>query len=140
MPNRRRMWLATVALSALAMAACSREKTFSAEEFIQDVNEQGVEISLAEELTTTEADAQLYAVELEPLVGTPPVPGEEEHAHQGGSLAVYEETEGASDRLETCRNAADLLCYQAANIVVILEGGGIEAQRLGVAMQKLADE
>ena len=42
--------------------------------------------------------------------------------------------------MKTCRAAADLLCYRAANVVVILEGGGIEAQRLGVAIQKLAEE
>jgi hypothetical protein len=75
-------------------------------------------------------------VELEPLVGAPPAPGE---GPPSGSLAVYEDTAGASDRLEECRNAVDLQCYQAANVVVILDQGGIEADRLGVSMKKLAD-
>jgi hypothetical protein len=95
-----------------------------------------VEIHLGEELSTTEAGTELYAVELEPLIGAPPVPGE---GPPGGSLAVYDDTAAAEDRLNECEATADLLCYQAANVVVILERGGIEAQRLGVAIQKLAD-
>jgi hypothetical protein len=52
----------------------------------------------------------------------------------GENPGVYDEG------MKTCRAAADLLCYRAANVVVIFEGGGIEAQRLGVAIQKLAEE
>lgn len=129
--------LLTAAL--LGLAGCSSERTFSAEAFVEEVGDEGVELHLGEELSTTEAGTELYAVELEPVIGAPPVPGEKGHAHTGGSLAVYEDTDGASDRLEDCRNSADLLCYQAANVVVILEQGGIEADRLGVAMRKLAD-
>jgi len=132
--------VAGMALVAVVAAGCTEERTFSAEEFVEDVNAQGVEMHLGEELSTTEADAELHAVELEPLIGTPEVPGEEEHAHTGGSLGVYDDTGGAEDRLEECEAAADLLCYRAANVVVILERGGIEAQRLGVAIQKLAEE
>ena len=83
-----------------------------------------------------------YAVHLEPLSGEEPAGHEEEHGHEhgGGSLGVYESSDAADEGMKTCRAAADLLCYRAANVVVILEGGGIEAQRLGVAIQKLAEE
>jgi hypothetical protein len=127
-----------VCLALLTLAGCTKERTFSAEEFVDEVNAEGVELSLGGELSTVEPEAELYAVELEPLIGAPP-PGKRGPAHTGGSLAVYEDTAGASDRLEDCRNSVDLLCYQAANVVVILEQGGIEADRLGVAMRKLAD-
>lgn len=130
---------AVLAGMTLVVGGCTEERTFSAEEFVEEVNAQGVEMHLGEELSTTEADAELHAVELEPLIGAPEVSGEEEHAHAGGSLAVYDDTAAAEDRLEECEAAADLLCYQAANVVVILEQGGIEAQRLGVAIQKLAE-
>jgi hypothetical protein len=59
--------------------------------------------------------------------------------HAGGSLSVYDDG-GADAEYETCRQAADLLCYQLANVVVVLEGGGLEADQLGVAMKKLAGE
>jgi hypothetical protein len=123
----------------IGLAGCTEERTFSAEEFVEEVNAEGVEMHLGEELSTDEADAELRAVELEPLLGAPEVPGEAEHAHAGGSLAVYEDTAAAEDRHGECEGAADLLCYRAANVVVILERGGIEAQRLGVAMQRLAE-
>jgi hypothetical protein len=130
---------AVIAAGALlATAGCGEgEPKFTAEELVSEVNSQGVEMTLGSELTTTEPGAELHAVELEPLPGAPPVPGE---GHAGGSLAVYDEVDAAEDRLRTCEAAADLLCYRAANVVVILERGGIEAQRLGVAIQKLAEE
>jgi hypothetical protein len=123
-------------LVATAFGCAQEERTFTAEEFVGEVRAEGVEIELGEELSTAEADADLRAVELVPLPGAPPVPGE---GAVGGSLAVYEKTGAAEDRLGECQAAADLLCYRAANVVVILERGGIEAQRLGVAMQRLAE-
>jgi hypothetical protein len=87
---------------------------------------------------TEEEGKELYAVELAP-VGRPRLDSEGERVTSGGSLSVYEENEGDPDaELKTCEMAADLLCYRAANVVVVLEGGGLEARQLGVAMQKLA--
>jgi hypothetical protein len=129
--------LILLALLGGSLGACGGERKFTAQEFVEEVGAEGVQINLGEDLTTTETGVtELRAVELEPLVGAPPVPGE---GPASGSLAVYEDTDGASDRLGECRDSADLLCYQAANVVVILDQGGIEADRLGVAMQKLAE-
>jgi hypothetical protein len=133
----RHGWAATVLSGALLAAGCGEERTFTAEEFTEEVNDQGVEIALGEELSTSEPGAELRSVELEPLPGAPPVPGE---GPVGGSLAVYDEDDAAEERFRTCEGAADLLCYRAANVVVILERGGVEAQRLGVAIQRLAEE
>jgi hypothetical protein len=132
----RRQGAVLAAAMLLLIAGCGDERTFTAEEFIEKVNAEGVEIELGEELSTSEPGAELRSVELEPLPGAPPVPGE---GHAGGSLAVYDEMGAAEQRFVTCEEAADLLCYRAANVVVILEGGGIEAQRLGAAIQRLAE-
>jgi hypothetical protein len=99
-----------------AFSGCSGGQTFSAEEFVRDVNREGVKLKLGEPLTT----------------------GEEVHA--GGSLSVYDEDGAADAEYETCRQAADLLCYQLANVVVVLEGGGLEADQLGVAIKRLAGD
>ena len=129
--------LILLALLAGSLGACGEERKFTAEEFVGEVGDEGVQINLGEELTTSEAGTtELRAVELEPLAGAPPVPGE---GPVSGSLAVFEDTSGAGDRLEECKSAADLLCYQAANVVVILNRSGLEADRLGVAMKKLED-
>jgi hypothetical protein len=136
------------ALLAAALAflgpGCTQEPTFGAEEFIDEVKREGVELTLGEPLTTDDESKELYALTLEPLPGESPegVKGgeAEEHEHGGGSLSVYDDNAGAEEGMKACEAAADLLCYRAANIVVILEHGGLEAQRLGVAMQRLEED
>ncbi len=41
-----------------------------------------------------------------------------------------------------CRGSAGLFCFQASNIVVVLdeEGSRLEAQRLAAAMKRLANQ
>ena len=118
---------------------CGSEPRFTAAEFVEGVNSQGVKLELGEPLVTEEEGKELYAIELPP-VGGPRLDSEGEEVHAGGSLSVYDENEGDPDaELETCERAADLLCFRAANVVIVLDGGGLEARQLGVAMQKLVD-
>ena len=127
---------AVIALAALALAGCGEGRTFTAEEFVEEVNGEGVKLELGEELVTDRDDQELYAVELEPVAE---LPGGE-HGHAGGSLSVSDEGEGADEELASCQASADLLCFRAANVVVVLEGGGIEAEQLGVAIERIADD
>jgi hypothetical protein len=57
-----------------------------------------------------------------------------------GSLYVFGGTGEADDQLTACRHSGGLLCFRASNIVVVLEGEGLEAQRLAVAMKRLASQ
>jgi hypothetical protein len=135
--------LAALAVAALALAApaCTKERKLSADEFVTDVNDQGVALTLGEPLHTEDESKELYAIELEPVAPPPRKEGGGEHEeHTGGSLAVHDDNAGAEEGLSACQASADLLCYRAANIVIVLEGGGLEGQRLGAAMQKLAEE
>jgi hypothetical protein len=127
--------LAAIVLAA-AGAACGSERKLSAEGFADEVNAQGVELRLGKPLISEDEEKEVYAVELEPLTD---LPGSG-HGHTGGSLTVHEDSDEAEGAMESCQSSADLLCYRAANIVVVLEPGGIEAQQLGVAIEKLADE
>jgi hypothetical protein len=127
-----------LAVAGGSVIGCGGEPRFTTEEFVDGVVSQGVKLRLGEPLATEEEGKELYAVELAP-VGRPRLDSEGERVTSGGSLSVYEENEGDPDaELKTCEMAADLLCYRAANVVVVLEGGGLEARQLGVAMQKLA--
>ena len=126
---------AALAIVALALAGCGDDRNFTAEEFVEEVNGEGVKLELGRELLTDREDQALYAVEL-PQVAR--LPGGEGHA--GGSMSVSDDSDGADQELASCEAAADLLCYRAANVVVVLEGGGIEAQQLGVAIERIADE
>ena len=130
--------MALVALVALTcpFAACGKEKTFTAEEFVDQVNEEGVKLKLGEPLITDDESKQLFAVELPPVSN---LPGSEP-GPVAGSLSEYDEPSGAEDELASCGASADLLCYRLANIVVVLEGGGIEAQQLGVAVERLSED
>jgi hypothetical protein len=139
-PVRTVATAAILSAASLVAAGCGDQGTFTADGFVRDVNREGVELKLGEPLTTGEEGKELYAIELEPLGGSrTDRAGEEVHA--GGSLSVYAEDGGDADaEYETCRQAADLLCYRAANVVVVLEGGGIEARQLGAAIEKLAGD
>ena len=131
--------LAALALAA-ALVSCGSERTFTASEFVDDVNEQGVSLRLGRELETTGGAEQLYAVTLPPLPGEPRP--ESEHEGGGGasgSLYVYADTGGASDQLDACRASAGLICFRAANVVVVLdeESSPLATQRLAVAIEGL---
>ena len=124
------------AVLACALLACGEEKTYTAQEFADRVNEEGVKLKLGEPLITDDESKELFAVELASISD---LPGSEPGA-VAGSLSAYDEPAGAEDELESCGASADLLCYRLANIVVVLEGGGIEAQQLGVAVERLSED
>jgi hypothetical protein len=128
------------AIAALVAGCGSSGPTFTASEFVDQVNGQGVSMKLGRQLPAASDAKELYAISLPPLPGSPaPPPGEEGGPGASGSLYVYDDTGGAQDELRACRASAGLVCFQAANVVVVLNGesGGIEARRLAVAIQRL---
>ena len=132
--------VALAVLGALA-AGCGSGQAFTASEFVDRISAQGVSIQLGRRLPSGGNAKELYAVTLPPLPGEPaPPPGSEGGRGASGSLYVYGDTGGADDELKACRASGGLLCFQASNIVVVLdeEGGGLEARRLGVAIRRLA--
>jgi hypothetical protein len=133
---------AALGIAATLAAGCGEEQTLTASEFVDRVNEQGVEMRLGGQLHSSEAK-ELYEMELARLTDLPPpTPGEHEEHGPGasGTLYVFDDVDGADDELAGCRASADLICYQAANIVALFDEGGIETQRLGVAIQRMAEE
>jgi hypothetical protein len=134
--------VAALAVAAIWVAGCgSSQPTFTASEFIDRINAEGVSIELGRRLPSGENADQLYAVELPPLPGEPPPPPRSAGGPgASGTLYVFGDAAGADDQLEGCRGSGGLLCFRASNIVVVLgdEGGGLEAQRLAVAMKRLA--
>jgi hypothetical protein len=129
--------LAAIAL-ALAAGGCSRERTLTASEFVTKINDQGVEMRLGDRLVSDDESEKIYAIELEPVTGLPDKAAGNQHS--GGSLSVHDDGAAAEERLSACRASADLLCYRAANIVIVLEGGGLQTQRLGAAIRNLAED
>jgi hypothetical protein len=136
--------LLTLAVAALAVASCGSEKTFTASEFVDQINEQGVSLELGRQLPAGSDAEAVYAVTLPRLPGEPrPAPDHEASGHgPNGTLYAYGDSGGAGDELDACRASGGLLCFRAANVVVIFDQdvGRISAQRLGVAIQRLGSE
>jgi hypothetical protein len=134
-----RIGIAALAASALAvtLAACGSEQTMTAQEFVEQVSRQGVDVRIGEPLVTDEGK-ELYALELGRLAG-PRVDSRGRPISTDGSVSAFDSTEDADGEFAQCREMADLLCYRLDNIVVVLEGGGLETRQLAVAMKRLAD-
>ena len=126
----------TLILLVVAAGGCGQNREFTAEEFVEDVKAEGVELRLGDELFSDDESQELYALELEQVAKLPGTDGNK----TGGSLSVFEDTDGADEKVTSCKATADLLCFQASNVVVVLEGGGIEAQQLAVAIERLSEQ
>jgi hypothetical protein len=126
----------------VSLAACGGEPTLTASEFIDRINAEGVSIVLGQQLASGGDADELFAVRLPPLPGEPkPPPDSEADRGASGSLYVFGDTSGAEEQLEACQASAGLLCFRASNVVVVLDeqSSPLEARRLAVAVQRLAD-
>jgi hypothetical protein len=125
-----------VSLATLALGCGSGGRTFTAEEFVEEANANGAGLELGDPLFAAEGEDEIYRVALQEGHGSEgagegPASGETDaaHEHGGGSLRVSEDAEAAEEEYARCESAASLLCYRAANIVLILEPS-VEPQQL----------
>jgi len=127
------------AVAALAVAGCG-EKRFSAEEFVDAVNDQGAELALGERISSTASGDPIMAVEFAPVAGSDPNP--QLHTGQGsGSLIVASDAGSAGAEFARCEGAADLTCFRAANVVLEFEGmDAADRARVSGAISALATE
>ena len=148
-----RTWAAlAVAVAALgmglaaALSGCSGEKVFTAEEFVQRANAEGAGFELEDELISSSGDMKIWALHLsDDREGTSPAApdgqadpqeeddrsgprGEEEGDEHGtaASLVVSEDGGSAEAEFHRCEGAATLVCFRAANVVVLLESATSE--------------
>jgi len=141
-PGIRRIGvLGATLLTLVTVPGCGGgDPTFSASEFVAQVNSQGLSMTLGRQLAAQSGAKELFAVSLPPLPGEPSLPpGGEEGRGASGSLYVFDDGGDADDQLEACRAAGGLVCFRASNVVVILdeESSSLEAQRLAVAIRRL---
>ena len=121
-------------------AGCGSEHSFTAAEFVNRINDEGVTMRLGKRLPGGANARELYAVRLPPLPREPPPPrGSEGEPGASGTLYVFGDSGAAGDQLEACRRAVGLACFQASNVVVVLneESSPIEAGRLAIAIKRL---
>jgi hypothetical protein len=123
--------LALGATCVLTLIGCANNTTFTASEFVDKMNAEGLSMELGGRLPAGSDAKEIFAVTL------PPLPHEPGHGATG-TLYEYGDTGAAADRWAACRRSGGLLCYRAQNIVVVLENGGLEAGRLTIALRRLA--
>jgi hypothetical protein len=101
-----------VVAGVLTLVACGGERTFEAEEFVDEANEHGAGMELGEPLSAVHTETEVFSVELASSAT---------QVHGGGSLVVADDLEDGQAEYERCEGAASLTCYRAANVVLRLE-------------------
>ena len=122
--------LALGAACALILVGCTNNTTFTASEFVDKINSEGLQMELGSRLPSGADAKEIFVVTL-------PAPPHERGPGATGTLYEYGDTGGAENRLHSCRSSG-LLCYQAQNILVVLQNGGLQAGRLSVAVRQMA--
>jgi hypothetical protein len=134
--------IVTAALSALLLTgwACG-ERSFEADEFVEEANANGAPFVLGEPLTST-AGNEVYALRLEEEDAAQPGELEAGQEHGGGSLTLTEDADAAREEYARCEEAVSLLCYRAANVVVAFEDvlAPEERARIEAAIRAMATE
>jgi len=109
------------AIAILVGAGCGDERAFEPEEFVDEANAEGAGLVLGEPLTSIEEGVDVYALSFEEEPGGQDEPGPSGHAHAGGSLIVTDDADAAREEHARCEQAVTLVCYRAANVVLLFD-------------------
>jgi hypothetical protein len=116
--------------SALVLAGCGGgdETEFDAEGFVDALNAGGAGLELGDELANTQEGVEVRAVKVTRA--------------GGGSIVVAADEEAGRAEHARCEAAVTLLCYRAANVVLLLEDelAPPERMRLEAAFTALAED
>lgn len=113
--------LAGIAVTLLGAVGCGGERAFEPAEFVEEANAKGAGLVLGEPLASIEEGVEIYSISFteEPGEGRGSEPGD--HSHSGGSLIVTEDAESARAEHARCEDAVTLVCYRAANVVLLFD-------------------
>lgn len=120
--------LAALAAVAIAAGGCGGdgERSFDAEGFVEEANRNGAGLELGAPLTDVDSEDEIWALELRSQEEDEEEEADEhddEQEHAGASLRVTDGVSAATAEHERCERAADLLCFRAANVVLLVEQG-----------------
>jgi hypothetical protein len=124
----------------LGLAACGGERTFTAPEFVDEMNDNGAALALGPVLTTNPDGVDIYSISLTEIstgVGSPPKPVPA-GAPGSGSMLILDDAEGARAEFARCEQSPELTCFRAANAVLrfqALQGG--DQARIVTAIQAI---
>lgn len=124
----RHGFAALALIGVLAGCGGDGETTFDAEGFVAAVNAGGAGLELGDELPNTQEGVEVREVKVTRA--------------GGGSIVVAADEEAGRAEHTRCEAAVTLLCYRAANVVLLLEDelAPPERMRLEAAFTALADD
>ena len=111
-----RRTVAALCAAAIVVAGCgSGERSFSAQEFVDEANANGASLALGTRLGGEQAE--IYALRVGAAAGPDGAPAAEAGS---GSLRVEDSSDAAEAQYARCEQAG-LFCYRAANVVLVFE-------------------
>lgn len=116
---------AVIGLLATVAGCGSGDRTFTASELVSELKASGLEVTLGKPLPNDQEDLEVYGITFQDS--------------SGGSLIIAPDSETAEAEYARCEDAVNLLCYRAANALMLLEETEREAE-ITAAFQRLADE
>ena len=122
---------------ACLLAGCGGERTFDAGEFVDEVNDEGAQLTLGESLSSSRDDVDLYVVSF-----ADPGSATGGEGHTGGTLAIAADVDAAIAEFARCEGSVTLACYRAANAVLYFEGEPTDPDiaRVDAAVRALASD
>lgn len=124
-----------LAVAALAVAGCG-STTFTAEEMVAEINRHGGQIELGPPLPAQGDEIKIYSLRLTGDAETP------EDVHAAGTLLIAGGDETALAEYHRCEGSASLVCFRAANAVLVFEGAvpQTDLARVGHAIRAMASD
>jgi hypothetical protein len=134
---------ASLAISLLATAACLAacgEQGFTADELVGELNDHGAGLELGEALPSTRDGIELHALRF----ATDPAAAlnaEGEAEGGSGSITITSDADAGLAEYQRCEGAGALVCFRAANAVLIFEDEvpADDRARLATALRAVAD-
>jgi hypothetical protein len=120
-PTAMRQTVLQVACITVLVAGCGSERIFGAEEFVDAANQRGAGLVLGSTLTTSRPGVEVYALTFQTSGesgASTATPAED----TAGSLLVSPGSDEALAEYARCQSGGGLICYRAANVVLLFEG------------------
>jgi hypothetical protein len=114
------------------LAGCGGDDTFSADELVGELNDNGAGLELDDQLPSSRQGIELYGLRFADQ-------GSGEAEAVGGSLTITPDADAGLEEYGRCQSAGSLICFRADNAVLIFEGelpAGDRA-RLAAALEAL---
>jgi hypothetical protein len=135
---RRLSPLLPIVLAAL-IAGCGGERTFSAEEFVDEINAEGAALELGGVIAENEDGLEILEVRFSGPAQAPT--GGVAESGASGAMVVLPDAGEAVDEVSRCESAPAFTCFRAANVVVRFEEIFPEEQaRLTQAFESIASQ